>query len=63
MKSILLFLTIQSLYVLFGLSDANRLSIIVLVFAILIFVASYIGVVMKERRHKKQLFDALLNSN
>jgi hypothetical protein len=63
MKAILLFLTLQSLYFLFGMSDANQLSIIVLGFAITIFVASYVGVVIKERKHKKQLVDALLGSN
>jgi hypothetical protein len=63
MKSILLFLTLQSLYFLFGMSDANQLSIIVLAFAISIFIASYVGVVIKERKHKKQLVNALLSSN
>ncbi len=63
MKSILLFLTLQSLYFLFGMSDANQLSIFVLGFAITIFVASYVGVVLKERKHKKQLVNALLSSN
>ena len=53
MKSIILFLTLQSLYVLFGMSDANQLSILVLGFAIIVFVASYIGVVIKERKHRK----------
>ncbi len=63
MKSILLFLTLQSLYFLFGMSDANQLSIIVFGFAIAIFVSSYVGVVLKERKHKKQLVNALLSSN
>ncbi|MBK7227589.1 MAG: hypothetical protein IPH97_04780 [Ignavibacteriales bacterium] len=63
MKSIILFLTLQSLYVLFGMSDANQLSILVLGFAIIVFVASYIGVVIKERKHRKQLVSALLGSN
>ena len=63
MKSILLFLTLQSLYFLFGMSDANQLSIIVLAFAISIFIASYVGVAIKERKHKKQLVNALLSSN
>jgi hypothetical protein len=63
MKSILLFLILQSLYFLFGMSDANQLSIIVLGFAIVIFVSSYIAVLIKERRHKQNLVNALLNSN
>jgi low affinity Fe/Cu permease len=63
MKSILLFLIIQSLYFLFGLSDANQLSVIVLSTAIVIFVSSYIAVLIKERRHKQNLVNALLNSN
>ncbi|MFZ1518245.1 MAG: hypothetical protein WAU11_05690 [Ignavibacteriaceae bacterium] len=63
MKSILLFLTLQSLYFLFGMSDANQLSIIILGFAIAIFIASYVGVVIKERKHKRQLVNALLSSN
>ena len=45
------------------MSDANQLSIFVLGFAITIFVASYVGVVLKERKHKKQLVNALLSSN
>ena len=63
MKSILLFLILQSLYFLFGMSDANQLSIIVLGFAIVIFVSSYVAVLIKERKHKQNLFNALLNSN
>ena len=63
MKSILLFLILQSLYFLFGMSDANQLSIIVLGVAIVIFVSSYIAVLIKERKHKQNLFNALLNSN
>jgi hypothetical protein len=63
MKSILLFLILQSLYFLFGMSDANQLSIIVLGFAIVIFVSSYIAVLIKERRHRQNLVNALLNSN
>ena len=63
MKSILLFLTLQSLYFSFGMSDANQLSIIILGFAIAIFIASYVGVVIKERKHKRQLVNALLSSN
>jgi len=63
MKAILLFLILQSLYFLFGMSDANQLSIIVLSTAVVIFIASYVGVMIKERRHRKQLVDALLNSN
>jgi hypothetical protein len=45
------------------MSDANLLSIVVLCTAILIFTASYVGVLIKERKHKKQLVDALLNTN
>jgi hypothetical protein len=63
MKSILLFLILQSLYFLFGMSNANQLSIIVLGVAIVIFVSSYIAVLIKERRHKQNLVNALLNSN
>ena len=63
MKAILIFLTLQSLHVLLGMSDANLLSIIVLCLAISIFVASYVGVVLKERKQKKQLVNALLNAN
>ena len=63
MKSILLFLILQSLYFLFGMSDANQLSIIVLGVAIVIFVSSYVAVLIKERKHKQNLFNALLNSN
>lgn len=63
MKSILLFLILQSLYFLFGMSDANQLSIIVLGFAIAIFVSSYVAVLLKERKHKQNLVNALLNSN
>lgn len=63
MKSILLYLTLQSLYFLFGMSDVNQLSVIVLVAAISIFVFSYVGVVIKERKHRRQLTNALLNSN
>lgn len=63
MKSILLFLILQSLYFLFGMSDANQISIIVLGFAIVIFVSSYIAVLIKERKHKQNLVNALLNSN
>lgn len=63
MKSILLFLILQSLYILFGMSDANQLSIIVLGVAIVIFVSSYVAVLIKERKHKQNLINALLNSN
>lgn len=63
MKAILIFLILQSLHVLMGLSDANLLSIIVLCLAISIFVASYVGVVIKDRKQKKQLVNALLNAN
>lgn len=63
MKSILLFLIIQSLYFLFGLSDANQLSIVVLSTAIVIFVSSYVAVLIKERKHKQNLENALLNSH
>ena len=63
MKSILLFLILQSLYILFGMSDANQLSIIVLGVAIVIFVSSYMAVLIKERKHKQNLINALLNSN
>ncbi len=63
MKSILFFLILQSLYFLFGMSDANQLSIIVLGVAIVIFVSSYVAVLIKERKHKQNLFNALLNSN
>lgn len=63
MKAILLFLILQSLYFLFGMSDASQLSIIVLGTAVVIFIASYVGVVIKERKHKKQLVNALLSSN
>ena len=63
MKSILLFLILQSLYFLFGMSNANQLSIIVLGVAIVIFVSSYVAVLIKERKHKQNLFNALLNSN
>lgn len=63
MKSILLFLILQSMYIMFGMSDANQLSIIVLGFAIVIFVSSYITVLIKERKHRQNLVNALLNSN
>ena len=63
MKSILLFLILQSMYIMFGLSDANQLSIIVLGVAIVIFVSSYVAVLIKERKHKQNLINALLNSN
>ena len=63
MKSILLFLILQSMYIMFGMSDANQLSIIVLGVAIVIFVSSYVAVLIKERKHKQNLFNALLNSN
>ncbi len=63
MKAILIFLTLQSLHVLLGMSDGNLLSVIVLCVAIAIFVASYMVVVIKERRHKKQLVNTLLNAN
>lgn len=63
MKSILLFLILQSLYFLFGMSDPNQISIIVLGFAIVIFVSSYIAVLIKEKKHKQNLVNALLNSN
>ena len=63
MKAILLFLILQSLYFLFGMSNASQLSIIVLSAAVTIFIASYFAVLIKERKHKKQLIDALLSSN
>ncbi len=63
MKSILLFLILQSMYIMFGMSDANQLSIIVLGVAIVIFVSSYMAVLIKERKHKQNLINALLNSN
>ena len=63
MKSILLFLILQSMYIMFGLSDANQLSIIVLGVAIVIFVSSYMAVLIKERKHRQNLVNALLNSN
>jgi len=63
MKSILLFLILQSMYIMFGMSDANQLSIIVLGVAIVIFVSSYVAVFIKERKHKQNLINALLNSN
>ncbi len=63
MKSILLFLILQSMYIMFGMSDANQLSIIVLGVAIVIFVSSYVAVLIKERKHKQNLINALLNSN
>ncbi len=63
MKAILIFLTLQSLHVLLGMSDGNLLSVIVLCVAIAIFVASYMVVVIKDRRHKKQLVNTLLNAN
>jgi NADH:ubiquinone oxidoreductase subunit 6 (subunit J) len=63
MKLILLFLILQSLYVLFGMSDANQLSIVVLSTAIVIFVSSYVAVLIKERKHKQNLVNALINSN
>lgn len=63
MKAVLIFLTLQSLHILLGMSDVNLLSIVVLCTAILIFTASYVGVLIKERKHKKQLVDALLNTN
>lgn len=63
MKSILLFLILQSMYIMFGMSDANQLSIIVLGVAIVIFVSSYVAVLFKERKHKQNLINALLNSN
>jgi uncharacterized membrane protein YfcA len=63
MKAILIFLTLQSLHFLLGMSDGNLLSVIVLCLAISIFVASYVGVVIKDRKNKKQLGDALLNMN
>ena len=63
MKSILLFLILQSMYIMFGMSDANQLSIIVLGVAIVIFVSSYVAVLIKERKHKQNLVNALLNSN
>jgi len=47
----------------FGMSDANQLSIIVLGVAIVIFVSSYMAVLIKERKHKQNLINALLNSN
>lgn len=63
MKSILLFLILQSMYIMFGMSDANQLSIIVLSVAIVIFVSSYVAVLIKERKHKQNLINTLLNSN
>jgi hypothetical protein len=63
MKAIIIFLTLQSLHILLGMSDGNLLSIVVLCLAISIFVASYVGVVIKERKQKKQLVNALLNAN
>ncbi|MBK7631490.1 MAG: hypothetical protein IPJ23_12455 [Ignavibacteriales bacterium] len=63
MKAILIFLTLQSLHVLLGMSDGNILSVIVLCLAISIFVASYVGVVIKDRKNKKQLINALSNAN
>lgn len=63
MKSILLFLILQSMYIMFGMSDANQLSIIVLGVAIVIFVSSYVAVLIKERKHRQNLINALLNSN
>lgn len=63
MKAILIFLILQSFHVLLGMSDVNLLSVVVLCLAIAIFVASYMVVVIKERRHKKQLVNTLLNAN
>ena len=60
MKSILLFLILQSMYIMFGMSDANQLSIIVLGVAIVIFVSSYVAVLIKERKHKQNLTNAVV---
>jgi len=63
MKSILFFLILQSFYFFLGMSDASQISLIILGFAVVIFATAYIGVVIKERRNKQKLIDALLNTN
>lgn len=63
MKAIFYFLSIQFLYVVFGMVDVQDLTVIVLISAIALFISSYIKVYLKERKHKKQLINALLNSN
>ena len=52
MKSILLFFITSNNVYMFGMSDANQLSIIVLGFAIVIFISSYIAALIKERQHE-----------
>jgi len=63
MKSIIFFLALQSLYFFLGMSDTIQISFIVLGFAVVIFAATYIGVVIKEKRNKQRLIDTLLNTN
>jgi len=63
MKSILFFLILQSFYFFLGMSDGSQISLIILGFAVVIFATAYIGLVIKERRNKQKLIDALLNTN
>ncbi len=63
MKAIIYFLSLQFLYVVFGMVDVKDLTVIVLISAAAMFILSYVRVYLKERKHKKQLINALLNSN
>ncbi len=63
MKSIIFFLALQTLYFFLGISNASQISLIVLGFAVIIFAAAYIGVVIKEKRNRQRLIDTLLNTN
>ena len=60
MRSLLIFLAIQSMYYFFGVSNAMTISLIVLGSAVALFASAYIYAFLKDRRHRQKAVNSVL---
>ena len=55
MRSLILFAVIQAMTVIFGTSDVNAISLIVLGMAAATFISAYLSAFIKDKRNKKNI--------
>ena len=60
MRSLLIFLIIQSMFYFFGSCNVMTISLIVLGSAVTLFAGAYISAVVKDKRHRQKTVDAYL---